>query len=116
MTMTRSRLDRESAKCSACPRQTVTRRNEALVHDSIVGSTFRCRVVESVTADGHPAVIPQIPGMAYRCGPSEFTLDPHDPLRAQVRAAMSAIHLPLFVVAESAMLVPMPRRHQFSGG
>jgi proline racemase len=52
---------------------------QALVHDSIVGSTFRCTVVDSLTADGHPAVIPQITGMAYRCGTSEFTFDPRDP-------------------------------------
>ena len=49
------------------------------MHDSIVGSTFRCTVVGSLTADGHPAVIPQITGMAYRCGTSEFTFDPRDP-------------------------------------
>ena len=55
---------------------------QTLVHDSIVGSTFTCRVVDSLTADGHPAVIPQITGMAYRCGTSEFTLDPHDPFVA----------------------------------
>jgi proline racemase len=53
--------------------------DQTLVHDSIVGSTFACRVVDSVTADGHPAVIPQITGMAYRCGTSEFTFDPRDP-------------------------------------
>ena len=55
---------------------------QALVHDSIVGSTFTCRVVDSVTADGYLAVIPQITGMAYRCGASEFTVDPHDPFVA----------------------------------
>jgi proline racemase len=55
---------------------------QVLVHDSIVGSSFRCRVVGSLTADGYPAVIPQITGMAYRCGTSEFTLDPHDPFVA----------------------------------
>ena len=55
---------------------------QALVHDSIVGSSFTCRVVDSLTADGHPAVIPQITGMAYRCGTSEFTLDPRDPFVA----------------------------------
>jgi proline racemase len=63
------------------------------VHDSIVGSTFTCRVVDSLTADGHPAVIPQITGMAYRCGTSEFTLDPR-PLRGWIRAAMTTIQLP----------------------
>jgi proline racemase len=52
---------------------------QALVHDSIVGSTFTCTVVESLTANGHPAVIPQITGMAYRCGTSEFSFDPRDP-------------------------------------
>jgi proline racemase len=55
---------------------------QALAHDSIVGSSFTCRVVDSLTVDGHPAVIPQITGMAYRCGASEFTLDPRDPFVA----------------------------------
>jgi proline racemase len=55
---------------------------QVLVHDSIVGSTFTCRVVDSLTADGYPAVTPQITGMAYRCGTSEFTLDPRDPFVA----------------------------------
>jgi proline racemase len=58
------------------------RPGQALVHDSIVGSSFTCRVVDSVTADGYPAVIPQITGMAYRCGTSEFTFDPRDPFVA----------------------------------
>jgi proline racemase len=58
------------------------RPGQVLVHDSIVGSTFTCRVVDSLTADGYPAVIPQITGMAYRCGTSEFTLDPRDPFAA----------------------------------
>jgi proline racemase len=55
---------------------------QALVHDSIVGSTFTCKVLDSLVADGHPAVIPDISGMAYRCGTSEFTVDPRDPFAA----------------------------------
>jgi proline racemase len=55
---------------------------QVLVHDSIVDSTFTCRVVDSLIADGHPAVIPQITGMAYRCGTSEFSVDPRDPFVA----------------------------------
>ena len=51
------------------------------MHDSIIGSTFTGRAVDSLTADGHPAVIPQITGMADRCGTSQFTLDPRDPSR-----------------------------------
>jgi proline racemase len=41
---------------------------QVLVHDSIIGSSFTCRAVASLTAVGHSAVIPQITGMAYRCG------------------------------------------------
>jgi proline racemase len=33
-------------------------RGQVLVHDSIVGSSFTCRAVASLTADGYPAVIP----------------------------------------------------------
>jgi proline racemase len=52
------------------------------VHDSIVGSTFTCSVVDSLTADGLPAVIPRSPAWAYRCGTSEFTVGPRDPFGA----------------------------------
>jgi proline racemase len=54
---------------------------QVLKHDSIVGSTFRGVVVASVTLDkiGN-AVIPQITGMAYRTGSSEFIVDPRDPI------------------------------------
>jgi proline racemase len=51
-----------------------------LVHDSIVGSRFACTVVGETTADGFDAVIPTVTGMAYRCGSSQFTVDPRDPL------------------------------------
>lgn len=49
-------------------------------HDSIVGSTFTARIVEHVTADGRPAVVPEVTGTAYRTGSSEFVVDPRDPL------------------------------------
>jgi proline racemase len=51
-----------------------------LMHDSIVGSRFACTVVGETTADGFDAVIPTVTGMAYRCGSSQFTIDPRDPL------------------------------------
>lgn len=53
---------------------------QRLVHDSIVGSRFVCAVAGTATADGVDAVVPQVTGMAYRTGASEFTVDPHDPL------------------------------------
>ena len=52
----------------------------SLVHDSIVGSRFVCAIVGETTADGFDAVIPAVAGMAYRCGSSQFTVDPRDPL------------------------------------
>jgi proline racemase len=51
-----------------------------LRHDSIVGTTFLGRIVERTTADGLPAIVPEIEGMAYRTGEHRFLLDPGDPL------------------------------------
>jgi proline racemase len=51
-----------------------------LRHDSIVGSTFIGRVLETVDAGGRPAVIPQVTGNAYRTGEHTFSIDPYDPL------------------------------------
>jgi proline racemase len=51
-----------------------------LRHDSIVGSTFRARVVEEVAAEGRDAVVTEIEGAAHRTGEHRFVLDPRDPL------------------------------------
>jgi len=53
---------------------------QTLRHDSIIGSTFQGAVLEALDVEGMPAVIPEISGMAYRYGSSEFNLDPYDPL------------------------------------
>jgi proline racemase len=51
-----------------------------LLHESIVGTTFRGRVVDRVTAEGRDAVVTEVEGMAYRTGEHRFTLDAADPL------------------------------------
>ncbi len=51
-----------------------------LRHDSIVGSTFEGRVLDTVTTDEGEAIIPQVTGMAYRTGEHTFHIDPADPL------------------------------------
>ena len=51
-----------------------------LRHDSIVGSSFLGRVLETVDLDGRTAVVPQVTGMAYRTGEHVFSIDPDDPL------------------------------------
>lgn len=52
----------------------------ALVHDSIVGSTFVGSILERLEADGRPAVVPAIRGTAFRTGEHVFHVDPHDEL------------------------------------
>lgn len=51
-----------------------------LVHDSIVGSRFRGRVVDRVHVHGYPAVVTEVEGTAHRTGRHEFFLDDHDDL------------------------------------
>jgi proline racemase len=55
---------------------------EELIHDSIVGTTFRARVVEEVVAEGRDAVVTEVEGAAHRTGEHRFVLDPRDPLAA----------------------------------
>jgi len=55
---------------------------DELVHDSIIGTTFRARAVARVDAEGRAGIIPEVTGMAYRTGEHEFSIDPADPLRA----------------------------------
>lgn len=51
-----------------------------LVHDSIVGSRFTARIAEELTAEGRPAVVPEVTGNAYPTGEHRFELDPADEL------------------------------------
>lgn len=51
-----------------------------LRHDSIVGTTFTGRVLETVTAEDRPAVITEVQGTAYRTGTATFVLDARDDL------------------------------------
>ena len=51
-----------------------------LTHESIVGTRFRARVLDSRTVDGRTVVIPQVTGMAYKTGEHVFSVDPSDPL------------------------------------
>jgi proline racemase len=55
--------------------------NEPIVVESIVGSRFGARIVETTTCGSHPAIIPEVEGSAFITGRHEFLLDPADPLR-----------------------------------
>ncbi len=54
---------------------------EPLVVESIIGSRFTGRIVETSTFGPHPAIIPEVEGTAHITGRHEFLIDPNDPLR-----------------------------------
>ena len=53
---------------------------QELVHSSLVGSQFRARILDVVSAEGRPAVIPLVTGAAFRTGEHTFVADPADDL------------------------------------
>jgi trans-L-3-hydroxyproline dehydratase len=56
-----------------------------LVVESILGTTFTGRVVETVTEGDNDAIVPRITGTAHVTGRTEFVRDPDDPLREGFR-------------------------------
>jgi proline racemase len=55
------------------------------VHESIVGTTFRGRVVDRVEIGERLAIIPEIEGSAWITGEHVFLIDGDDPLKAGFR-------------------------------
>jgi trans-L-3-hydroxyproline dehydratase len=54
---------------------------EPMVVESIIGTRFTGRIVETTTFGPHEAVIPEVEGTAHVTGRHEFLIDPEDPLR-----------------------------------
>jgi trans-L-3-hydroxyproline dehydratase len=55
------------------------------VHESIIGTVFRARVVGRTEAGGRPAIVPELTGDAWITGEHTFLIDPRDPLAAGFR-------------------------------
>jgi len=55
--------------------------NQPVVVESIIGSRFTGRVVQTTTFGPYPAIIPEVEGTAHITGRQEFLIDPTDPLR-----------------------------------
>ena len=55
------------------------------VHESIVGTTFRGRVVDRVEIGEREAIVPEIEGSAWITGEHTFLIDGDDPLKAGFR-------------------------------
>jgi proline racemase/trans-L-3-hydroxyproline dehydratase len=79
-------VDRSPCGSSTCSRVAVLAATgwlaagQELVHDSIVGSRFRARVAQEVSAEGRRAVVPTVCGTAYKTGEHAFMVDPADDL------------------------------------
>ncbi len=65
-----------SARCALLAADGGLGAGDVLRHDSIVGSTFRARIV----GEEPGGVLTEVEGMAYRTGEHRFVLDPRDPL------------------------------------
>lgn len=57
------------------------------MHESIIGTSFEGKLVEEVTVDGRPAVIPEITGRAWITAMGKYLLDPDDPFPRGFRVA-----------------------------
>ncbi|MBN1660298.1 MAG: proline racemase family protein [Anaerolineae bacterium] len=55
--------------------------DEPIVVESILGTAFTGRIVETTRFGPYPAVIPEVEGTAHITGRHEFLIDPADPLR-----------------------------------
>lgn len=55
--------------------------DQEFIHESIIGTVLRARVVEEARVGDVPAVVPQITGRAFVTGIHQFVVDPDDPLK-----------------------------------
>jgi len=55
--------------------------NQKIVIESIIGTRFTGRIVDTTTFGLHQAIIPEVEGSAYITGRHEFLIDPEDPLK-----------------------------------
>ncbi len=55
--------------------------NQECIHESIIGTTFKSRVVSQTKVGEFDAIIPEITGSAYTMGINTLILSPNDPLK-----------------------------------
>ena len=54
---------------------------ESFVHESIIGTIFKCRILEETMVGSFPAIILEVTGSAYVTGMHTFVIDPDDPIQ-----------------------------------
>ncbi|NIO48188.1 MAG: proline racemase [Candidatus Aminicenantes bacterium] len=55
--------------------------NQPIIIESIIGTRFTGRIIETTSFGPYSAIIPEVEGSAYITGRHEFLIDPEDPLR-----------------------------------
>lgn len=68
-----------SAKLAALHAKGALKIGEEFRHESIIGSIFKCKILEEVKVAEYPAVVVEITGSAYITGMHTFLIDPEDP-------------------------------------
>jgi len=59
--------------------------NQPFVHESVIGTLFRGRIVRRTQVGDLPAIVPEIQGSAWITGEHTFLIDDEDPLREGFR-------------------------------
>jgi proline racemase len=59
--------------------------DQAFVHESVIGTLFRGRIVRRTQVGDLPAIVPEIEGSAWITGEHTFLIDDEDPLREGFR-------------------------------
>ena len=54
---------------------------ETMIIESILGTTFNCKISKLVKYEGLEAIVPEVQGTAFITGKNEFVIDPKDPLK-----------------------------------
>jgi proline racemase len=79
------RSDRSPTGTGTCARMAVLHARgqmatgDSMIHESLIGSQFRGRIVSATSVGGRPAIVPAIKGRAWITGYSTYLLDPDDP-------------------------------------
>jgi proline racemase len=70
-----------SAKLASLYAKGEIRIDETFVHESIISSTFKCRIKSTTKVGEFDAIIPEIGGNAFVTGINTFTIDKDDPIK-----------------------------------
>ena len=69
-----------SAKMASMYQKGLLQANETFVHESIISTLYKGRILEETRVGAFSAIVPEITGSAYVTGMHTFVMDPEDPI------------------------------------